>query len=98
MTAELTLRELPKGLIVVEYKTFGFQTGILHVTGRVRNDGKQAVDRAQVVVTLYDPWGTIVNAGFSYSDRLPAGQEGGFDCQFAEYELTESVTVQVEPD
>ena len=98
VTAVPTLRKLPEGLIVVEYHTSGLQSGILHVTGRVRNDGTQVVDRAQVVVTLLDPWGTIVNAGFSYTDRIPAGQEGEFDCQFAEYELVESVIVQVEPD
>jgi hypothetical protein len=98
VTAEPTLRKLPEGLTVVDYQTSGWQTGILHVTGRVRNDGNQAVDRAQVVVTLFDPWGTIVNAGFSYTDRILAGQEEEFDCQFAEYELVESVTVQVEPD
>ena len=42
--------------------------------------------------------GTVVNAGFAYVEQIPAGQEGEFDCQFGEYELAESVTVQVEPD
>ncbi len=98
VTAQPTLRKLPIGLIVVEYRTFGFQSGILHVAGRIRNDGDQAVERAQVVVTLYDPWGTVVNAGFAYTGRIPAGQEAEFDCQFGEYDLTETVDVQVEPD
>ena len=98
MTAQPTLRKLPKGLIVVEYQTSGFQSGILHVTGRVRNDGGRSIDRAQVVVTLYDPWGTVVNAGFAYTARVSAGGEADFDCQFGEYDLTESVAVQVEAD
>gem|GEM_PF-6619292 len=98
VTAQPTLRRLPKGLIVVEYQVTGFQTGILHVTGKVRNDGEEAVNRAQVVVTLYDPWGTVVNAGFCYTPRIPAGTEAEFDCQFGEYDLAETVAVQVEPD
>ncbi len=98
VTAQPTLRKLPKGLIVVEYRASGFQSGILHVTGTVRNDGDETVNRAQVVVTLYDPWGTVVNAGFCYTPRLLPGTEAGFDCQFGEYDLTESIAVQVEPD
>lgn len=98
VTAQPTLRKLPKGLIVVKYQATGFQTGILHVTGTVRNDGEDAVNRAQVVVTLYDPWGTVVNAGFCYTPRIPAGAEAEFDCQFGEYDLATSVAVQVEPD
>jgi hypothetical protein len=98
VTARPTLRTLPEGIIVTEQQLTGLQSGILHVTGRVRNDGQQGVDRVQVVVTLLDPWGTIVNAGFCYTERIPAGQEGAFDCQFAEYELVESAVVQVELD
>ncbi|MBN1935341.1 MAG: fibronectin type III domain-containing protein [Anaerolineae bacterium] len=98
VTAQPTLRKLPKGLIVVEYRAAGFQSGILHVTGTVRNDGDATVNRAQVVVTLYDPWGTVVNAGFCYTPRILPGTEAPFDCQFGEYDLAEEISVQVEPD
>jgi len=98
VTAQPTLRKLPIGLIVVEYRLWGLETGILHVTGRVRNDGLRAVDRAQVVATLYDPWGTVVNAGFVYTGRIRPGGEAEFDCQFVYYDLAESAAIQVELD
>ena len=60
--------------------------------------GARTIQRAQVVVTLYDPWGTVVNAGFAYTESLSPGGEAAFDCQFAEYTLMESVAVQAEPD
>ncbi len=96
VTAEPTLRRLTAGLAVVEYHTFGIQSGFYHVAGRVRNDGEQAIERVRVVVTLYDPWGTVVNAGYVYTDRVSAGGEATFDCQFTYYELVESIAIQVE--
>jgi len=98
VTAEPTWRELPSGLEIAEYRTFGLETGILHVAGTVVNTGERTVQRAKVVVALYDPWGTVVNAGFAYADRIPAGGKATFDCSFVYYELVETVAVQVEPD
>jgi len=98
VTARPTLRPLPAGLNVLAYQAWGFQSGIFHVTGRVRNDGERAVERTRVIVTLYDPWGTVVNVGLDYTNGIPPGQEAGFDCQFTDYELAETVAVQVEPD
>lgn len=49
------------------------------------------------MVTLYDPWGTVLNAGFACTDPIPSGGKAAFDCRFVNYELVEAVAVQVEP-
>jgi hypothetical protein len=98
VTAQPTKREPVTALQIAEHRTYGAETGILHVAGTVVNDGEQTVQRAQVVVTLYDPWGTVVNAGFAYTEAISPGEEAAFDCQFAEYALMETVAVQVEAD
>ena len=97
-TAEPTRRKLSTALEITGYQTSGLETGIFHVSGTVHNSSTQPVDRAKVVVTLYDPWGTVVNAGSAHTDRIPAGGEASFDRRFAYYELVETVAVQVEPD
>jgi len=98
VTAQSTEREPATALQIAEYRTYGAETGILHVAGTVLNEGEQTVRRAQVVVTLYDPWGTVVNVGFAYTEAISPGKEAAFDCQFAEYALIETVAVQVELD
>jgi hypothetical protein len=97
VTAQQTLRQTASGLQIAAHQTEGLHSGILHVTGTVANRGDGAMPRAKVVVTLYDPWGTVVNAGYAYTERIPAGGEAAFDCQFVDYELVEEVAVQVEP-
>jgi hypothetical protein len=98
VTAKPAWREPTAELEIAEYHTFGLETGIFHVAGTVVNVGGRTVERARVVVTLYDPWGTVVNARFAHTDRLPVGGEATFDCAFVYYELAEKVAVQVEPD
>ena len=98
VTAQPSADEPVTSLRVTEYSTAGIETGILHVTGTVANEGDKTIQRAQVVVTLYDPWGTVVNAGFANTDPLSPGGEATFDCQFTEYTLMETIAVQVEPD
>jgi hypothetical protein len=98
VTAQPTEREPETTLRIAEHDTYGVETGILHVAGTVVNEGERTVRRAHVVVTLYDPWGTVVNAGFAYTQAISPGGEAAFDCQFAEYALMETVAVQVEPD
>lgn len=88
---------MPVGLEVTEYTTLGLEIGIFHVAGTVTNTGDRTVERARVVVTLYDPWGTVLSAGFACTDRIPSGGKAAFDCRFVNYELVGAVAVQVEP-
>ncbi len=97
VTARPTMRQPSAYLSVVEYHTYGLDTGILHVVGRVVNRGERSIPAARVVVTLYDPWGNVVNAGFAYTEHIPPGGEAEFDCSFTTYELVDSVAVRVEP-
>jgi hypothetical protein len=98
VTAQQALRDIPTGLEIAGYHMEGLDTGILHVKGIVVNRGDRTVERARVVVTLHDPWDTVVNAGFTYTEHIPAGGEAAFDCQFVDYDLVESVAVQVEAE
>lgn len=58
--------------------------GLYHVVGTIRNDGLTTADYLRVVVSLYDSFGKISNAGFAYAQpsRIPPGAVGSFDCPF----------------
>jgi hypothetical protein len=74
--------------------------GFYHVTGEVENTGQRTADRVQVIVTLYDKWSKIVNAGFVYSEpkRVRPGEKAAFDCSFNYYPLVKEHAIQVERD
>ncbi|NIO71183.1 MAG: hypothetical protein GTN71_19660 [Anaerolineae bacterium] len=100
ITARPTLEQPLAGLEVVQSHAYEDQVGFYHVTGEVENTGQRTADRVQVIVTLYDKWGKIVNAGFVYSEPRPVrpGEKAAFDCSFNYYPLVKDHAIQVERD
>jgi hypothetical protein len=100
ITARPTLEQPLAGLEVVQSHAYEDQVGFYHVTGQVENTGQRTADRVQVIVTLYDKWGKIVNAGFVYSEPRPVrpGEKAAFDCSFNYYPLVKEHAIQVERD
>jgi len=100
ITARPTLEQPLTGLEVVQSYVYEDEVGFYHVTGEVENTGQRTADRVQVIVTLYDKWGKIVNAGFVYSEprRVSPGGKAAFDCSFNYYPLVKEHAIQVERD
>jgi hypothetical protein len=100
ITARPTLEQPLAGLEVVQSHAYEDEVGFYHVTGEVENSGQRTADRVQVIVTLYDKWGKIVNAGFVYSEprRVRPGEKAAFDCPFNYYPLVREHAIQVERD
>jgi hypothetical protein len=100
ITARPTLEQPLAGLEVVQSRAYEDEVGFYHVTGEVENTGPRTADRVQVIVTLYDKWGKIVNAGFVYSAprRVRPGERAAFDCSFNYYPLVNEYAIQVERD
>jgi len=100
ITARPTLEQPLAGLEVVQSRAYEDEVGFYHVTGEVENTGQRTADRVQVIVTLYDKWGKIVNAGFVYSAprRVRPGERAAFDCSFNYYPLVNEYAIQVERD
>jgi hypothetical protein len=100
ITARPTLEQPLAGLEVVQSHAYEDEVGFYHVTGEVENTGQRTADRVQVIVTLYDKWGKIVNAGFVYSEprRVRPGEKAAFDCSFNYYPLVKEHAIQVERD
>jgi hypothetical protein len=86
-----------EGLTVVKSRAFEDKVGFYHVTGTVLNGGSLTSRLAQVVVTLYDKWGKIVNTNFAYTNpsTIAEGFEAGFDCSFNYFPRTDSYLVAV---
>jgi hypothetical protein len=53
----------------------------LHIKGVVENKGSIDATYVKVVYTLYDRWGNVIGAGFTYTtlDTVPAGGSSPFD-------------------
>jgi len=100
ITARPTLEQPLAGLEVVQSQAYEDEVGLYHVTGEVENSGPRTADRVQVIVTLYDKWGKIVNAGFVFSAprRVRPGERAAFDCSFNYYPLVKEHAIQVERD
>ncbi|HEM61620.1 MAG TPA: fibronectin type III domain-containing protein [Chloroflexi bacterium] len=83
-SARTTTQRPQEGLTLVHSYARLDDSGLYHVVGTVRNDGLTAADHARVVVSLYDPFGKIANAGFAYVQptHMPPGTVGRFDCVF----------------
>jgi hypothetical protein len=100
ITARPTLEQPLAGLELVQSHADEDEVGFYHVTGEVENTGQRTADRVQVIVTLYDKWGKIVNAGFVYGEprRVRPGESAAFDCSFTYYPLVTEHAIQVERD
>jgi len=100
ITARPTLEQPLAGLEVVQSHADEDEAGFYHVTGEVENTGQRTADRIQVIITLYDKWGKIVNAGFAYTEprRVRPEEKAAFDCSFTYYPLVKEHAIQVERD
>jgi len=85
--------------VVLESQGERDEIGFYHVTGRVTNLTEQSITGARAVVTLYDAWGRVVNAGvaYIYPFSLSPGEEGSFDCVFGYFPAVTFHAVQVTP-
>jgi len=83
--------------VVLHDRMYKDEKGFIHVAGQIENRGERLIEFPRVVVTLYDPWGAVVNNGFVYTDpsSLAPGEEGTFDAYFAYFPQVESYRVQV---
>jgi hypothetical protein len=86
-----------EGLTVVKSRAFEDKAGFYHVTGTVLNGGSLTSRLAQVVVTLYDKFGKIVNTNFAYTNpsTIAEGFEANFDCSFNYFPRIDSYAVAV---
>jgi len=97
-TARPTQQEPRQGLVIRESRAREDKIGFYHVVGKVYNEESRVTHLAQVVVTLYDKWGKIVNAGFGYTDPLTieVGAAAQFDCSFSYFPNVKDYAIQVE--
>ena len=84
----------PRGDLAVLNSSAAVQGDVLLISGQVRNDGAAAASNVQVVASLYDAGGQIVNAAASTRAALAAGATAPFQVVFpaqwqgyASYEL-----------
>lgn len=100
ITARPTLEQPLAGLKVVDSRAGEDEAGFYHVRGEVENTGPRTAERVQIIVTLYDKWGKIINAGFVYSEpqSIRPGEKAAFDCSFNYYPLVKEYLIQVERD
>ena len=100
ITARPTLEQPLAGLEVVYSRADEDDAGFYHVRGEVENTGSRTAERVQIIVTLYDRWGKIINAGFVYSEpqSIRPGEKAAFDCSFNYYPLVKEYLIQVERD
>lgn len=88
------------GLTIVKDRAYEDEAGFYHISGEVKNNGERPASFVQVVVSLYDKWGKIINAGFVYTQppTIEPGEKASFDCSFAYYPWVKSYSVQVARD
>jgi hypothetical protein len=85
-TARPTTQELRGRLAVLSSRSFE-RGGFYHVAGQVENRGTTPVDGVEVVVTLYNLGGKVVNVGVTRGQpgHLAPGERASFDCTFTYY-------------
>lgn len=83
----ITLAAADMALTVVNTRRFEDDTGFYHVAGVIENGSGRRVEQAQVIVTLYDRAGRVVNVGFAYPrpSSLSPGARADFDVAFTYY-------------
>ena len=83
--------------VVLHDRIYKDEQGFIHVVGQIENRGQRLIEFPRVIVTLYDPWGAVVNNGFVYTNpsKLAPGEKADFDAYFAYFPQVESYRVQV---
>jgi hypothetical protein len=73
------------------------ENGLYRVVGTLKNDGLTTAYYVSVVVSLYDSFGKISNAGFAHANpsRIPPGTAASFDCPFEHFPYLAEHVVQV---
>lgn len=96
-TAHPTTARPTEGLTLVHSYARLDENGLYHVVGTIRNDGLTTPYYVRVVVSLYDSFGKISNAGFTYArpSRIPPGTAASFDCPFEYYPYLAEHVVQM---
>ena len=96
-TARPTTARPTQGLTLVHSYARLDENGLYHVVGTLRNDGLTTPYYVKVVVSLYDSFGKISNAGFTHArpSRIPPGTAASFDCPFEYYPYLAEHLVQM---
>ncbi len=96
-TARATTERPGEGIIVLHSYARMDDAGLYHVVGTIRNDGLTTADYTRAVVSLYDSFGKISNAGFAFTEpsRIPPGTIASFDCSFEYYPYQAEHVVQI---
>ncbi len=76
------------------------QDNYLRIKGLVENKGASDATSVKVVFTLYDKWGIVIGAGFTYTDldTVPAGGSSPFKAATDHYPNLERYMLQVQGD
>jgi hypothetical protein len=96
-TARSTTERAEEGLTLVHNYARIDESGLYHVVGTIKNDGLTTAYYVGVVVSLYDSFGRISNAGFAHAtpSRIPPGTAASFDCPFEHFPYLAEHVVQV---
>ena len=96
-TARSTTERAQEGLTVVHSYARLDENGLYHVLGTIKNDGLTTAYYVGVVVSLYDSFGKISNAGLAHASpsRIPPGTAASFDCSFESFPYLAEHVVQV---
>jgi hypothetical protein len=96
-TARRTTERPPEGLTVLHSYARLDDAGLYHVVGTIRNDGLTTANYMRAVVTLYDSFGKVSNAGFAHTEpsRIPPGNIASFDCAFEYFPYQAEHLVQI---
>jgi len=96
-TARPTTSRPTEGLTLVHSYARLDENGLYHVVGTLRNDGLTTPYFIRAVISLYDSFGRISNAGFAYArpSRVPPGTAATFDCPFEYYPYQAEHLVQM---
>ncbi len=95
--ARATTERPGEGIVVLHSYARLDEAGFYHVVGSMRNDGLTTADYTRAVVSLYDSFGKISNAGFAFTEpsRIPPGTIASFDCSFEYYPYQAEHAVQI---
>jgi len=96
-TARSTTERAQEGLTIVHSYARLDENGLYHVLGTIKNDGLTTAYYVGVVVSLYDSFGKVSNAGFAHASpsRVPPGTAASFDCSFEYFPYMAEHVVQV---
>lgn len=78
----------------VDYSNDRFST---EISGVLISNFESDQESVEVVVVIRDSSGTIINADRSFVSRLPAGGKARFEVSIFDFEITDSMQIEVHP-